>query len=98
MSWVRKGECNRCGDCCMSGDPFNGELGEGEIKGVCPLFKFVYEDGKKLGTCKVRTGEVSKDSHVYIKNYTTNACELWPSIPEHVAMYPNCSYSFEWVE
>lgn len=22
MGWVRSGECNRCGDCCRTGDPF----------------------------------------------------------------------------
>lgn len=93
MAWVRKGECNRCGDCCKSGDPFNGELGEGEIKGVCPMFKVV----NGLGTCKVKSREVLANSHIYLENYI-KSCEIWPSIPEHVELYPNCSYSFEWVD
>lgn len=98
MAWVRKGECNRCGDCCMTGDPFNGELGVGEVPGVCPLFKWSIENGVRLGSCKVRSGEANKSDHPYIENYTTNGCEKWPSIPEHVAGFPNCSYTFEWVD
>lgn len=27
MPWLRSGECNRCGDCCRSGDPFTGQPG-----------------------------------------------------------------------
>ena len=29
--WLREGECNRCGDCCRSGNPFTGE------PGTCPI-------------------------------------------------------------
>lgn len=27
MEWVRVGECNHCGQCCNSGNPYTGELG-----------------------------------------------------------------------
>lgn len=97
MPWIREGECIQCGDCCNSGDPFEGTMEKdldlmAEVSGACPLLKF--HSGK--GWCKVRTGEVSKDDHWWIKQYHESACSLWPSVPEHVATYPNCSYSFRW--
>lgn len=35
--WRRTGSCSGCGECCSSGDPFNGERGVGEVPGACPL-------------------------------------------------------------
>jgi hypothetical protein len=92
MPWIRSGTCNRCGDCCKSGDPFNGELGEGEIKNACPLLKMITENGVQLATCKIRVGEAEENP------YHQNACIHWPFAPDQIANYPNCSYTFEWVE
>jgi hypothetical protein len=43
------------------------------------------EDG--LGEC------VGRDSALYL-----NGCNVWPSKPEHVALYPECTYRFERIE
>lgn len=94
MVWVRKGDCNRCGDCCKTGDPFVGQLNiTPRVDGACPLFKF-NSDG--LGTCMYRTGEIISDN-ILIKNYTENACSKWPQAPEQIEGFSNCSYTFEWV-
>lgn len=34
--WIRDGYCCGCGECCI-GDPFNGNEGDAEIVGGCPL-------------------------------------------------------------
>lgn len=84
MGWVRNGECNRCGECCKSGDPFNGRMGIGEFGlSVCPLLKLI----DNLHTCSDRQN-----------NYYLNGCAHWPSRPEHIVNYPSCSYTFEWVD
>ena len=44
MTWVRHGECNRCGSCCK-GDPFTGSA-----EGMCPLFRW----HEKVGECTDR--------------------------------------------
>lgn len=77
--WERKGSCNRCGQCCRSGDPFNGTLGVPAIEGACALY--VEVDG--LGTCLDRTNP-----------YYQNGCAHWPSHPDHIADKPGCSYVF----
>lgn len=80
LQWKRTGECNRCGECCRSGDPFAGELGAGSVEGACPLY--VEEDGR--GACSDRTN-----------GYYLAGCALWPSEPDHIRDYPSCSYRFE---
>jgi len=37
----RRGECNRCGECCKMG-------------WTCPFLKYIEEDGKRLATCSIR--------------------------------------------
>lgn len=83
MPWVREGECNRCGECCKSGDPFNGELGEPEIKNSCPLLTI--KEG--VFTCKDR-------QHPYY----LGGCVIWPTEPRQIENYPSCSYTFKWVD
>lgn len=80
MAWVREGECNRCGECCKSGDPFNGEEGPSDFPGACPLLK-VAGDGQ-LGC--------SNRQHPYY----LNGCNVWPHEPDHIKDYPSCSYTF----
>jgi hypothetical protein len=99
MPWVRSGECNRCGECCLTGDPFGGIFPPGAVHTACPLFYYsTNANGATIGTCSVRTGEISKSVHEYVNNYTTIACDYWPFAPEQIANYPSCSYTFTWVE
>jgi len=79
--WIRKGECNRCGECCSSGDPFLGAMGEPEIPGACPLLALLPEG---FHICKDRRHP-----------YYLAGCNVWPSQPEHIVDYPSCSYTFE---
>lgn len=82
VTWIRSGSCCRCGECCMSGNPF--ETGENtEIPGACPLL--------------IRDGEVfacGDRQHPYY----LSGCAHWPSIPQHIADYPSCSYVFRRAE
>lgn len=86
MPWVREGECNRCGDCCKSGDPFNGEQGVNALfPGACPNLG-LEDDGVRHKCMSVGCW------------YWENACLEWPTIPEHITPYPNCSFTFRWEE
>lgn len=105
MAWIRKGECNRCGDCCKSGNPFERlqeVLDKPTVAGLydnhaCPLFKYEEVGGKQLGTCMLKSGEKTNlPSEVYA--YHTVACTPWPEHPSNIENYPNCSYTFEWVD
>jgi len=83
MSWVRKGECSQCGDCCKGRDPFGGELGEPPVAGFCALYRVVEGHGHCNG----------HDGHPYY----LGGCNVWPTMPEHVQEYSRCTYTFEWV-
>lgn len=76
--WIREGECNRCGDCCRSGNPLTGE------PGICPI---AIQNADGTVHCTNRQHE-----------YYLKACTHWPSSPENIAAYPNCSYTFRWSE
>lgn len=78
--YVRTGECNRCGECCRTGDPFNGEMGEPAIPGACPLLALL--DG--IHTCTDRSNE-----------YYLKGCNVWPTHPNQIIDKPSCSYKFE---
>lgn len=78
--WRRLGLCNRCGACCRSGDPFNGERGEPKVAGACPL----YDETDGIGTC------TDRQDHYYLIG-----CALWPSLPRNIVGYSRCSYAFE---
>ena len=82
-TYIRTGECCRCGQCCMTGDPFEGELGEPAIEGACPLLKLA-ADG--LYACSDR-----------MNSYYLKGCNVFPSHPDQVADKPGCSYKFELV-
>lgn len=79
-TFVRTGECCRCGQCCMTGDPFEGALGEPEIPGGCALLTLL-PDGH---ACKDRQN-----------SYYLSGCNVWPSHPGHIVDKPGCSYKFE---
>lgn len=84
VTWRRTGVCNRCGECCRSGDPFLGEQGPAKVKGACPLFAWE-SDG--VGVC------TDREAHYY-----KMACAHWPSHPTQITDYPSCSYVFTRVE
>jgi hypothetical protein len=78
---LRRGACCRCGDCCK-GDPFVGEMGDAQVPGYCPLFRWT-EDGSH-GVCSDRTNP-----------YYLSGPNIYPSKPEQIADKPACTYSFE---
>lgn len=82
MAWLRTGECCKCGDCCR-GNPF---VPDGDPNEPCPLLGVVRKDGTRLCT-----------GHG-VDPYYLSGCNVWPTIPEHVAKYSRCSYRFEWVD
>lgn len=80
--WLRVGECNGCGECCKSGDPFRGEEGVSELGAdVCPHLRKVDE--------RFRCAVYNTDHH-----YVLSACSIWPSRPAEIEPYPSCSFSF----
>jgi len=76
----RSGECCRCGQCCMTGDPFEGEMGEPEISGACPLLSF----HAGLYTC------IDRQNPYYL-----NGCNVFPTHPGQISDKPGCSYKFQ---
>ncbi len=105
--WIRKGECNGCGDCCASliqmrtiGGP------DGRWAGLATDGRGVWaeaSDGKKayfLQTVKME----GPGSHVcpeYVEGkcrihaVKPTICRVWPIHPAQVKAYPRCSYTFE---
>lgn len=83
-TYVRTGECSRCGECCMSGDPFLGALGEAAIPGACPLLR---REPDGLYSCTDRTNP-----------YYLNGPNVWPTHPDQIVNYPSCTYRFERID
>jgi Fe-S-cluster containining protein len=109
--WKRVGECNQCGDCCKTlinikmvsddieadketGVGFDGTDEEGvwsEIEGGADR-KFIQFtaslEGKEdcIGLCL--------NECVYNGNKPW-VCKIWPTIPNDIKLFPNCSYEFE---
>lgn len=80
VRWRRTGECNGCGECCQSGDPFNGERGVGALPG-CPL--------------QVMFGDLVRCTGHGTDSYYLSGCNVFPQMPDQVKDYPSCSYVFE---
>ncbi len=85
VAWLRSGECNRCGECCRSGDPFGGAMGAPLVAGACPYLVAV----PGMHFCRDRSPANA---------YYTNGCAKWPSLPAHITDYPSCSYVFTRIE
>lgn len=83
MTWIREGECNRCGECCV-GDPMEDMPRPGPVSGYCPLYR-IAADGR--GWCSDR-------QHPYY----LGGCIAWPDDPRQIADKPSCSYTFHWVD
>ena len=83
MPWIREGECCRCGECCK-GNPF---VPDGAPDEMCPLLEIVARpDGTRF--C----------SGHGVHPYYLQGCNVWPSIPEHVAGIARCTYRWRWAE
>lgn len=85
--WRRLGHCSRCGECCCTGDPFGGSLGEPAVQGACFYFRWVTPprgDDRGTGVCIDRTNP-----------YYVMGANTWPSKPSHVEPYKHCTYRFE---
>ncbi len=82
MTWVREGECCQCGDCCR-GNPF---VPDGDPNEPCPLLSLVKANG-----ARVCTGHG-------VHPYYLMGCNVWPTIPEHVAHLERCTYTWRWEE
>lgn len=80
--FIRTGHCSRCGECC-AGDPFDGEEGEPEIAGHCPLLTLV---GDKFAC--------SNREHPYY----LSGCNVWPTHPGQIEDKPSCTYEFQRVD
>lgn len=78
-TFVRTGECCRCGECCV-GDPFEGKEGEPVVSGFCPLYRLL--EGR---------GHCSDREHPYY----LMGCNVFPTHPGQIADKPGCSYTFE---
>ena len=87
-NYRRTGECNKCGDCCVGGDPWNGARGAPTIPGMCPALR-EGPDGTRI--CSV---------HGTDDPYWQNGCRVWPSSPDHVAQdhMGRCAFAFVRVE
>ena len=84
MPWIREGECNRCGECCV-GDPGHPEMERpASIETHCPLYALL-PDGK--------FGCSNREHPYYLAG-----CNVWPQHPDNLIGKPSCSYSFRWEE
>lgn len=81
-AYERTGLCCQCGECCKSGDPFEGAMPGGTISGACPLLRLISAKDN-LHICSDRKNA-----------YYLNGCNVWPSHPGHIENYPSCTYTF----
>lgn len=52
--------------------------------GMCPLLDVTRADGTRL--CKGHG----------VDRYYLSGCNVWPTIPAHVAAYSRCTYTWRW--
>ncbi len=100
MAWVRSGYCCRCGDCC-AGDPYGGNPDDPTrsevmkrtppVAGMCPLYELHHGAPEGEGFC-IGHEPPNQDP------YYLAGCNVWPSDPSNIVNYPNCTYTFTWVD
>jgi len=56
-----------------------------KVSGWCPLFEWL-PDGK--GNC----------TQYGVHPYTLQACCSWPTHPDQIVAYPDCTFTFNWVD
>lgn len=86
--WRREGECNRCGECCRSGDPFAPRVPKSARQRPCSYYR--ERDG--VGECVARA---MTDPPGRVQRYLEIACYPWPSAPSCLVGYDRCGFSFE---
>jgi len=85
--YVRRGECNRCGDCCKPRFFISEEAREFYLQnglpenGQCQFLAFI--DG--VWTCTIHA---ERPDH----------CRRFPWHPDQLSTLPRCSYTFERVD
>lgn len=83
MTWVREGECCRCGECCVGDPGYEPMPRPAAVEGMCPLYRIV----GGVGHCSDRK------HHYYL-----SGCVSWPGHPDNIADKPGCSFTFRWEE
>jgi hypothetical protein len=61
------------------------------VEGYCPL----YEIREGLGFCIGHIGVVPPGQE---DPYYMAGCNVWPEDPSQIQNYPNCTYTFTWVD
>jgi hypothetical protein len=98
MSWIRSGECCRCGQCCIGRPPWadRDDLDPGDpilrtppVQGMCPLYELHHGAPEGDGFC---IGHNLPNQH----GYYLSGCNVWPEHPNQIADKPGCSYKFTW--
>ena len=87
MRYLRRGECNLCGECCKPAFPITEEAREFYRENGLPedgQCHFLYfENGK--GLCTIHT---ERADH----------CRRFPWHPDQIEHLPKCSYRFELID
>jgi len=66
------------------------------VDGYCPLFNWSFAgDTNGPGFCRGHTGAVPAGEE---DKYYLSGCNVWPTDPSQIVSYPNCTYSFAWVD
>ena len=78
-AYQRFGDCCQCGDCCK-GNPYTGEGAHDD----CPHLLRGAE-GEKTA-CEI---------HGTVGTYWALGCNVWPTMPHHVAHIERCTFQFK---
>ncbi len=104
--WIRKGECNGCGDCCTAAIQVRTLGGpDGRWAGTATDGRGVWTeamDGQKayfaqtvnMGAPGLHVCSEYVDGKCQIHAVKPTLCRVWPIHPEQVKAYPRCSYTF----
>lgn len=97
MPWIRKGECNRCGDCCDARniDPVQAALMDQALFDIGlrydSLCQHLDKDKDGRATCMIW----SQRSHGCAGFPTLNDTD---KVEDFHKKWPRCSYTFEWIK
>jgi hypothetical protein len=65
------------------------------VAGYCPLFELHTGDPNGDGFCIGHTGAVPVGQE---DPYYLAGCVVWPTDPSNIVNYPNCTYTFTWID
>ena len=83
MTWVREGYCCKCGQCCRGG--IDGLPAQAD--GACPYLTANNDKDERL--CSI---------HNTTDTYWAMGCNVWPTVPGHIASHDRCTFTFRWEE